>query len=334
MDINLIAMLPEWMKTDWMGHPVWMWMNFLITIVSILAYDLGLFSKKKDGPPSVKRSLINTLIYISLAVLFGWDTWTDLGAKAGMEFFTGYAMELSLSIDNIFVISLIFSSLGIPAQYRHRVLFWGILGVLILRGIMIGAGAALISQFSWILLIFGIFLLFTGFKMLFVQNEHSEIADNPALKWMQKHLPITKELHKERFFVRLPNPQNPSRNMTFITPLFVALVLVEIADLVFAVDSVPAVFAVTQDPYIVYTSNIFAIIGLRSLFFLLEDMVHRFEYLSKALAFILIFIGGKITAAELLHYHMPTEISLSVVLTLIFSGIAISLLKTRKKDKA
>lgn len=331
MDMDLTAMLPEWMKTDWLGHPVWMWLNFFITILSILVYDLGLFSKKKSEVPSVKKSLFNTLLYILLAVWFGWSTWTDLGPKAGMEFFTGYAMELSLSIDNIFVISLIFTSLGIPMQYRHRVLFWGILGVLLLRGIMIGLGAALIVKFSWILLIFGIFLLFTGFKMLFVENEHKEISDNPALKWMQKHLPITEELHKERFFVRLPHPQNPARKITFITPLFVALVLVEIADLVFAVDSVPAVFAVTQDPYIVYTSNIFAIIGLRSLFFLLEDMVHRFEYLSKALAFILIFIGGKITAAELFHYHMPTEISLTVVLTLICSGIFISLIKTRNK---
>lgn len=331
MDMNLIAMLPEWMKADWLGHPVWMWLNFLTIILSVMVYDLGLFSKKKDAIPSVKKSLINTLIYIALAIWFGWSTWADLGPKAGMEFFTGYAMELSLSIDNIFVISLIFSSLAIPAQYRHRVLFWGILGVLLLRGIMIAVGAALITQFSWLLLIFGAFLLFTGFKMLFVENEHGDIQNNATLKWMQKHLPITKELHKERFFVRLPNPQQPARKMTFITPLFVALVLVEIADLVFAVDSVPAVFAVTQDPYIVYTSNIFAIIGLRSLFFLLEDMVHRFEYLSKALAFILIFIGGKITASQLLHYHMPTEISLAIVLTLIASGIGISLIKTRKK---
>ncbi|NDE89991.1 MAG: TerC family protein [Alphaproteobacteria bacterium] len=268
------------MNADWLGHPMIMWLNFFSIILSVLIYDLGLFSKKKNQAPSAKKSLINTLIYILLAVWFGWTVWTDLGPKAGMEFFTGYAMELSLSIDNIFVISLIFTSLSIPAQCRHRVLFWGILGVLLLRGIMIGLGAAMIAQFSWILLVFGLFLLFTGFK----------------------------------------------------TPLFVALVLVEIADLVFAVDSVPAVFAVTQDPYIVYTSNIFAIIGLRSLFFLLEDMVHRFEYLSKALAFILVFIGGKITAAEMLHYHIATEISLTVVLTLIASGVLISLLKTRNKN--
>ncbi len=331
MDLNLTAFLPEWMRADWLGHPVWMWLNFLLTILSVLAYDLGLFSKKKDGTPSVKKSLFNTVLYIALAVWFGWDTWNNLGAKAGMEFFTGYAMELSLSIDNIFVISLIFSSLSIPAQYRHRVLFWGIIGVLLLRGLMIGAGAALIVKFSWVLLLFGVFLLYTGFKMLLVNDEPKEVSDNSVLKWMKKHLPITQELHGSRFFARLPHPHHPSRKITFITPLFVTLVLVEIADLVFAVDSVPAVFAVTQDPYIVYTSNIFAIIGLRSLFFLLEDMVHRFEYLSKALAFILIFIGAKISAAELFHYTIPTEISLTVVLTMIASGVVISLVKTGKE---
>ena len=332
IDLDLNAFLPDWLTANWMGHPAWMWWNFLSIILSVLAYDLGMFSKKKDAAPSTKKSLINTVIYILLAVYFGWSTWNDLGAKSGMEFFTGYAMELSLSIDNIFVISLIFSTLGIPQQYRHRVLFWGIIGVLLLRGLMIGAGAALIIQFSWILLIFGLFLLYTGFKMLLVNHEPKEMSENPVLQWMNTHLPVTQDLHGKRFFTRLPHPQNPLRKITFITPLFVALVLVEIADLVFAVDSVPAVFAVTQDPYIVYTSNIFAIIGLRSLFFLLEDMVHRFEYLSKALAFILIFIGGKITVAELFHYTLPTEISLTVVLTLIGSGIFISLLKTRNKD--
>ncbi|MBY0427745.1 MAG: TerC family protein, partial [Alphaproteobacteria bacterium] len=313
MDLNniMVATFPDWLAADWMGHPVWLWLNFLLMVVCILAYDLGAFSKKPKATPTVKQSLLNTLLYIGIAAAFGWFTWAHLGAKQGMEFFTGYAMELSLSIDNIFVISLIFSTLGVPMEYRHRVLLWGIIGVLLLRGIMIGLGAALIVQFSWVLLIFGVFLLYTGFKMLLVENEHKDMKENKLLKWMQKHLPITETLHKERFFVRLPHPQNPSKKMTFITPLFVALVLVEIADLVFAVDSVPAVFAVTQDPYIVYTSNIFAIIGLRSLFFLLEDMVHRFEYLSKALAFILIFIGGKICAAELFHYKMPTEISLT-----------------------
>jgi tellurite resistance protein TerC len=189
----------------------------------------------------------------------------------------------------------------------------------------------LIVQFSWILLVFGIFLLFTGLKMLLVQSDHKEMKDNPILKWMSKHLLVTETLHKERFFVRLPHPQKPNRKITWITPLFVALVLVEIADLIFAVDSVPAVFAVTQDPYIVYTSNIFAIMGLRSMFFALEAMVHRFEYLSKSLALILVFIGGKISALELFHIHIPTEISLAVVLTLIFSGIFISLIKTQNK---
>ena len=332
MPQELLAMMPEFLTADWLGHPVWLWLNFLLIVVSILAYDLGAFSKKPKAAPTVKQSLINTLLYIGIAIAFGWFTWSDLGPKAGMEFFTGYAMELSLSIDNIFVISLIFTTLSIPEQYRHRVLLWGILGVLVLRGIMIGLGATLIAQYSWILLVFGVFLLFTGIKMLVVKNEHKDMKDNKLLKWMQKHLPITQELHKERFFVRLPHPQNPEKKMTFITPLFVALVMVEIADLVFAVDSVPAVFAVTQDPYIVYTSNIFAIIGLRSLFFLLQDMVHRFEYLSKALAFILIFIGGKISVAEIFHYKIPTEISLTVVLTLIASGVIISLLKTRKQQ--
>lgn len=331
MDTALLALLPEWMNADWMGHPAWMWLNFFITIISLLIYDLGLLGKKKDATPTLRQSLFNTVLYILLAVSFGWYTWESLGPKAGMQFFTGYAMELSLSIDNIFVISLIFSSLAIPPQYRHPVLFWGIIGVLVLRGIMIGLGATLIAKFAWVLLVFGIFLLYTGIKMLVVKHEHKDLRDNSLLKWMKQHWPLTQELHGKRFFVRMPDPKNPARKITFMTPLFVALILVEIADLVFAVDSVPAIFAVTQDPYIVYTSNIFAIIGLRSLFFLLEDMVHRFEYLSKALALILIFIGAKISVVHLFHFEIPTEISLGVVLALIAGGIIFSLIKTGKK---
>lgn len=323
--------LTSLMGIDWMGKPVWLWLTFLGVVFSIMAFDLGLFHRKAHAP-TFKESALLTLVYIIFAVCYGAWIWNSMGDTAGMQFFTGYVMEFSLSIDNVFVISLVFTSLSIPAIYRHRVLFWGIIGVLILRAIFIGTGAALVANFHWVLALFGVFLLFTGIKMLVVKNEEKDIRDNPILKWMRKHFLITEELHGQRFFVRLPHPTKDGRKITWLTPLMVALVLVNVVDIVFAVDSVPAIFAVTQDPYIVYTSNIFACIGLRSLYFTLEAMVHRFEYLSKSLAFVLAFIGGKILYTEITGDKLPTEISLSVVLTLIVSGIVISLIKTAKKD--
>lgn len=316
----------------WLGKPLSLWLLFMAVVLALLALDLGAFNKK-GKEPSFQQSLGWTIFYILVAVLFGGWIWHSMSEQQGMEYFTGYAMEKSLSLDNIFVISMIFGALSIPSRYQHRVLVWGILGVLVLRGIMIGLGASLIAQFSWVLLLFGIFLLFTGIKMFFFHGEHKSLEENVLLKWMRGHMLITPELHGQRFFITQPHP-NSGKRARWVTPLFVALVLVECADLIFAVDSVPAIFAVTQDPYIVYTSNIFAILGLRSLYFCLQTMVGRFAYLSKALALALVFIGGKIMYTEITHDKLPVDISLAVVLTLIASGIVISLVKTKKSGKA
>lgn len=318
---------PSFLNDTWLGQPIGMWAIFFGIIVVLLALDLGLFHRKSKKP-RFRESLAWSSFYILLSIAFGAWIWHGMGAESGMEFYTAYAMELSLSFDNIFVMSLIFSALSIPVQYQHRVLFWGILGVLLMRGLMIGLGVALIAKFHWILIIFGIFLVGTGIKMLFTSDEIKDIEDNRILHWMRGHMLITKELHGQKFFVQLSRG-NSDRKILWATPLFVTLVLIETADVIFAVDSVPAVFAVTLDPYIVYTSNIFAILGLRSLYFSLAAMVHRFEYLSKALALVLVFIGGKIMLAELTPLHIPTQISLTVVLALIASGVIISLIKTR-----
>ncbi len=319
---------------EWLGRPVWLWLIFIGIIFSLLFLDLGILHKKAKKP-GIRESLIWSAFYVLVSMAFGAYVWMSMGDERGMEFFTGYAMELSLSLDNIFVISLIFSALSIPAQYQHRVLFWGIIGVLILRGLMIGFGTAIIAQFHWVLVLFGIFLLFTGIKILFFENEEKDMTDNSLLKLMRKHLLITQELHGQSFFIKAPHP---SLNIPVLwaTPLFVALVLVEVTDLIFAVDSIPAIFAVTLDPYVIYTSNIFAVLGLRSFYFALAAMVHRFVYLSKALSLVLIFIGGKLLYSEITHNKFPIEISLAIVLTLIISGVVISLFqpvgKVEKKD--
>jgi tellurite resistance protein TerC len=314
---------------EWLGKPVWQWLMFLGLIVVLLVLDLGLIHRTARKP-SFKESLGWTIFYTAVSLCFGVWVWFQMGATRGMEFFTGYAMELSLSFDNVFVISLIFSALSIPSSYQQRVLLWGVIGVLVMRGLMIGLGTALVLEFQWILAVFGVFLLVTGVKMFFMHGGEKDIKDNKLLRWMNRHLLITPELHGKKFFVRLPVPGQVMQKI-WATPLFIALVLVETADVIFAVDSVPAIFAVTLDPYIVYTSNIFAVLGLRALYFTLANAVNRFQYLSKALAFILVFIGGKIIYTQFLGGHIPTWISLMVVLAFISGGIAFSLLKTAKK---
>jgi len=241
--------------------------------------------------------------------LFGAWVWWYLGAMSGMDYLTGFMIEKSLSMDNVFVIALIFGFFAVPRAYQHRVLFWGIMGVIVLRAIMIGLGAALVSEFSWVLYLFGLFLLATGVKMLLISEKPIDLSNNVALKWMRSHLNLTNDFHGSRFGVKLPDPANGSKPAWFATPLFPALVLIEMADLVFAVDSVPAVFAITQDPFIVYTSNIFAILGLRALYFALAAIIHRFKYLKYGLALVLIFIG-----------KIPAYVSLSVTFGLILAA--------------
>jgi tellurite resistance protein TerC len=249
-----------------------------------------------------------------------------------MDFYTGFLIEKSLSMDNVFLMAMIFSFLAIPRKYQHEVLFWGILGVIVLRAIMIGLGAALIAEFSWILYVFGVFLLLTGVKMLFSKvDAHPDLNENALVKFLRKHMRVTDRLHEGRFFVRQADASGKS--VLWATPLFLALVLIECADLVFAVDSVPAIFAITQDPFIVYTSNIFAILGLRALYFALAAMIHRFAYLKYALALVLVFIGGKIFLVGIIG-KIPAVISLSVTLGLLLGGVLLSLWKTRGQAPA
>jgi tellurite resistance protein TerC len=313
-----------------MDKPLWMWGAFLGIVIILLILDLGVLHKK-EKEISIKESLLLSAFYITIGLLFGAFVWLELGATSGKEYLTGFIVEKTLAMDNIFVISLVFTYFAVPRIYQHRVLFWGILGVIVLRAIMIGLGATIVSEFSWVLYIFAAFLIFTGIKMLFMIDHQVDIANNPLLKFMRKHMRITDELHGKKFSVKLPDPNNNNKMVRWFTPLFVALVIIEFVDLIFAVDSVPAIFAITTDPYIVYTSNIFAILGLRALYFALDAVIHRFKYLKYSLAIVLIFIGGKVFVAGALGIDkVPPSISLSVTLALIAGGIIYSLIKTKK----
>ena len=300
-------------------------------MLTLLALDLGVLHRG-NREIGVKESLLLSAGYISMGLLFAVWVYFQKGSDASMDYVTGFLIEKSLSMDNVFVIALIFSFLAIPREFQHRVLFWGIMGVIVLRAIMIGLGAALIAQFSWILYCFGAFLVFTGVKMLFARVDHApDLENNRFVKYLRRHLRITKELHGQRFLVRLPDASG--KRMLWVTPLFLALILIECADLVFAVDSVPAIFAITQDPFIVYTSNIFAILGLRALYFALAAMISRFIYLKYALALVLVFIGSKIFLHDVVG-KVPAEISLSVTIGLLIGGVLLSLWKTRASANA
>jgi len=311
---------------DFLGKPAWVWLAFIGIVVTLLAFDLGVLHRD-DHEIGVRESLLLSAGYIGAAVIFGAWVWWYLGAQSGMDYYTGFMIEKSLSMDNVFVIALIFSFFAIPRQYQHRVLFWGILGVIVLRAMMIGLGATLVSQFSWVLYLFGAFLIFTGIKMWVIADNMPDIANNPLLKLLKRRMRLTDGLRGNAFWVREPDPAT-GRPELFATPLFLALVLVEFVDLIFAVDSVPAIFAITTDPFIVYTSNIFAILGLRALYFALAAMIHRFTYLKYALALVLVFIGSKIFLVGIIG-KIPPSISLSVTLGLIAGGVVVSLWKTR-----
>ena len=319
--------LPLFLTNDFLGTPVWVWVAFVLIVMSLLAFDLGVLHKD-EREISVKESLWLSAGYISMGLLFGVWVWWYMGATSGMDYFTGFLIEKSLSMDNVFLIAVIFGFFAIPRIYQHRVLFWGIMGVIVLRAIMIGLGATLVSEFSWILYVFGAFLLITGVKMLTMSEKPMDLENNPVLRWMRGHLNVTNDLHGNRFWVQQPDPKQAGAVTWFATPLFLARVLIELADLVFAVDSVPAIFAITQDPFIVYTSNIFAILGLRALYFALAAMIHRFKYLKYALALVLIFIGAKIFLVGIIG-KIPPVVSLSVTFGLILGGVLFSLAKTR-----
>ena len=323
--------LIQLLHSPFLGTAVWVWLMFAGVVVTLLAFDLGVLHKD-DHEIDVRESLLLSGGYISMALLFGAWVWWLLGAQSGTEYFTGFLIEKSLSMDNVFVIALIFSYLAIPRLYQYRVLFWGILGVIVLRAILIGAGAALVSQFSWILYVFGAFLVFTGIKMWMLADHVPDIANNPLLKFLRKRLRVTPEVQGSAFFVMRPDPVS-GKAVRWATPLFLALCMVEAIDLVFAVDSVPAIFAITNDPFIVYTSNIFAILGLRALYFALAAMIHRFTYLKYALALVLVFIGSKIFLVGIIG-KIPPVVSLSVTFGLIAGGVIVSLWKTRGEPLA
>jgi len=311
---------------DILGKAAWIWLVFIGIVAVLLAFDLGVLHKD-DHEIGVKESLLLSAGYITIALSFGAWVWWYLGAQSGMAYYTGFMIEKSLSMDNVFVIALIFAFFAIPRRYQHRVLFWGIMGVIVLRAVMIGLGATLVSQFGWILYLFGAFLVFTGIKMWILADHVPDIASNPLLKFLKKHMRVTEGLHGNAFWVRRADPVT-GKLAHWATPLFLALILIEFVDLVFAVDSVPAIFAITLDPFIVYTSNIFAILGLRALYFALAAMIHRFKYLKYALALILVFIGTKIFLVGFIG-KFPPAVSLAVTFGLIAGGVLVSLLKTR-----
>jgi tellurite resistance protein TerC len=335
-----------------MGMPIWVWLTFVAIVITILAIDLGLLHGEAHEP-TLKESTLLAGACMTLGVSFSAVVWwlyyngvaTSLDddiANAASDsarawtawelYLTGWVVEQTLAFDNVFVMAMIFSYFAIPRKYQHRVLFYGILGVIVLRAIMIGLGAALIHQFEWILYIFAAFLVFTGIKMFIMADQEPDIANNPILTYMRRHMRITDKIHGERFFVYEPDPKT-GKIVRWATPLFVALVLIEFADLIFAVDSVPAIFAITQDPFIVYTSNIFAILGLRSLYFVLAAMVHRFHYLKYALSLVLVYVGGKVFVQQFIGKIDPA-ISLGVTISILLGGILLSLWKTRNDPPA
>lgn len=321
--------LMTFIAAEWLGKPAWMWLTFMTLVLALLVLDLGVLHRDQHEI-GVRESLLLSGMYIAVALVFGGWVWWELGQQSGVEYLTGFAVEKSLAMDNVFVIAMIFGYFAIPRALQHRVLFWGILGVIVLRALMIGAGAALVSQYGWVLYIFAAFLIVTGVKMFFAGDGHADIGQNPLVRWMRRHMRITDQLHGQKFFVRQPNAKG--RMVLWATPMFLALVMIEIADVIFAVDSVPAIFAITTDPYIVYTSNIFAILGLRALYFALAAVIHRFAYLKQALAVLLVFIGGKVFAADLLGLgKIPPEWSLAITALILAAGVAWSLWQTRDK---
>ncbi len=306
-----------------MDVPLSFWIGFNVFVLAMLALDLGVFNRKAHTV-TVREAGAWTAVWVSLALTFNAGLYFVAGPQAGLEFLTGYLIEYSLSVDNIFVFVLLFTSFAVPSQYQHRVLFWGILGALIMRGAMIGLGVALITSFHWIIYLFGAFLLFAGVRMFFSDEEETvDLERNVVLRFLRRIFPVTDGYRGQKFVVR----ENGKR---MVTPLLLVLVLIEVTDLIFAVDSIPAIFAITQEPFIVYTSNIFAILGLRSLYFLLAGVIHKFVYLRYGLAAVLSFVGIKMLITDL--YHIPTLVSLGVIVSVLATSIVASLLSDKSKE--
>ena len=296
----------------------WFWIAFNLFVLAMLAVDLFVFHKEAHEV-RVREAATWSVVWIALAVLFGAGVYRFMGRDAGLEYFTGYLIEKALSVDNIFIFVLIFGFFRVPARYQHRVLFWGILGALVMRGAMIAAGAYLIQQFHWIIYVFGAFLVFTGIRMATHSEDERDLASSLPIRIVRRLMPVTSDYHGQRFFVR---EQAGRASRLVATPLFVVLVLVETTDLIFAVDSIPAIFAITQNPFIVYSSNVFAILGLRALYFLLADVIQRFHYLKLGLSVVLVFVGAKMLAAD--FYKVPTGWSLAVIALVLAASTAAS----------
>jgi len=306
-----------------MTTSLWPWILFTLFIVAMLVLDLGVFHRKAHAV-SKREALGWCSVWVSLAMGFNLGIYFWKGVQKGLEFFTGYLIEYSLSVDNIFVFLLIFSYFAVPEEYRHRVLFWGILGAIVMRLAFILAGAALLQRFHWMIYLFGGFLVFTGIKFIREKEMHVKPEKNPVLRLFRRYFPITPNYQGQRFFIR--------QGMRWLaTPLFVVLLIVESTDVVFAVDSIPAIFAITRDPFIVYTSNVFAILGLRSLYFLLAGVMGMFRYLKPALGIVLAFVGAKMLLSEI--YKIPTGISLAVIATVLGVAVVASILATRSDRK-
>ena len=318
----------DFLLTAFLGTPLWMWLAFIAIVIALLVLDLGVLNRG-NHEIGVRQSLRLSALYITLGVAFSGFVWWQMDGESAKNYLTAFVVEKTLAMDNVFVIALIFSYLAIPRAYQHRVLFWGILGVILLRGIMIGLGATLVAEYHWVLYIFAAFLVFTGIKMWMMADTPYDVGASPVLQWIRTRFRVTDRIDSERFWTRLPDPRT-GQLAWYMTPLFLALLMVEFVDLVFAVDSVPAIFAITTDPFIVYTSNIFAILGLRALYFALAAMVDRFHYLKYALAMLLVFIGSKIFVADALGLaKIPPPMSLGITFAILAGGVGYSLWKTR-----
>ncbi|TSA22680.1 MAG: TerC family protein [Betaproteobacteria bacterium] len=312
------------------GEP-WMWGAFIAFVLVMLVLDLFVFGGKKAHKVSVKEAALWSLAWFSMALIFNAGLWwylngtvgAEVADKKALEFFTGYLIEKSLSVDNVFVFLLIFAAFHVKPEFQRRVLIYGVLGAIVLRAIMILAGAWVVREFNWVLYFFGAFLVVTGIRMLVMAEKTPDLEKNPVLKFARKHLRISDGDHGEKFSVM-------QDGVRYFTPLFLVLILIEVTDLVFAVDSIPAIFAITTAPFIVFTSNIFAIMGLRALYFLLADVADRFHLLKYGLAMVLTFIGTKMLILP--WVHIPVQVSLAVVATLIGSSVVASLIATRKKE--
>ena len=304
-----------------MTDTIWLWVGFNLFVLAKLALDLGVLHRKAHIV-SFREAMGWTVAWVTLAALFNMGIWHFAGAEKALEFTTGYVIEYSLSVDNIFVFALLFSYFAVPATYQHRVLFWGILGALVLRALMIVAGTVLITKFAWVIYVFGAFLIITGIKMIVKQEEEIHPERNPIVKWFKRLMPVTSDYREDKFFVR-------ENGVRMATPLFVVLMLVEMSDILFAVDSIPAIFAVTKDPFIVYTSNVFAILGLRSLYFALAGVLDKFHYLKIGLGIVLTFVGVKMLLGHTV-WKINTLVSLGVIISVLAGSIVMSLVRPKK----